>query len=87
MGSTITSFRLRFNNHKSSLRRYERGNLNIPGAHLYAHFGNEGHERLRDIEIIIIDKTNITEPCNREGFWAYRLNTFIPKGLNLRDFV
>ena len=35
----------------------------------------------------IIDKTNVNDPTNREGFWAYKLNSFIPQGLNLRDFL
>ena len=38
IGSTITSFRLRFNNHKSSLNRYGRGQTNAACQHLYAHF-------------------------------------------------
>ena len=43
VGSTITSFRLRFNNHKSSLNRYGRGQTNVAGQHLYARFFGEGH--------------------------------------------
>ena len=27
---------------------------------------------------------NVNEPTRREGFWAYKLDTFIPKGFNLR---
>ena len=38
VGNTITAFRLRFNNHKSSLNRYGRGQGNIAGQHLYANF-------------------------------------------------
>ena len=40
VGSTITSFRKRFNNHKSSLNRFGkgvRGVRGIAGEHLYAH--------------------------------------------------
>ena len=35
----------------------------------------------------IIDKTNINEPATREGFWAYKLNSFAPNGLDIRDFL
>ena len=42
VGNTITAFRLSFNNHKSSLNRYGRGQRNITGQHLYAHFFGEG---------------------------------------------
>ena len=40
VGSTITSFRKRFNNHKSSFNRFGkgvRGVRGIAGEHLYAH--------------------------------------------------
>ena len=35
----------------------------------------------------IIDKTNIYDPTNKEGFWVYKLNSFVPNGLNLKDFL
>ena len=38
LGSTITEFRKRFNNHKSSMNRYGKGQRGICGEHLYAHF-------------------------------------------------
>ena len=38
VGSAIIAFRTRFNNHKSGMKRYERGQRGIPGEHLYAHF-------------------------------------------------
>ena len=34
----------------------------------------------------IIDKTNVNNPTTREGFWAYKLDSFIPWRLNIRDF-
>ena len=38
VGNTITPFRLRFNNHKSALNRYGRGQRNICRQQLYANF-------------------------------------------------
>ena len=38
LGRTITSFRKRFNNHKSSLNRFGKGVRGIAGEHLYALF-------------------------------------------------
>ena len=35
----------------------------------------------------IIDKTDISNPVKREAFWAYKLNSFVPSGLNIRDFT
>ena len=44
-----------------------------------------GHSGLDDLVVKVIDRTNVNEPAVREGFWIYWLNTFVPKGLNLRD--
>jgi hypothetical protein len=41
---------------------------------------------LANLRVIIIDKTNMNDPKQREAFWAYNLDTFAPKGLNVRDF-
>ena len=88
VGSTITSFRKRFNNHKSCLNRFGitkfRG---IAGEHLYAHVFENGHNGLEDIIVMIIDRTNVNDPTTREGYWAYKLNLFILQGLNIRDFM
>ena len=49
--STVTPFRLRFNNHKSSLRRYDRGQRGICGEHLNAHFCDDEHIGLGDVSV------------------------------------
>ena len=85
--STITSLRKMFNNHKSSLQRYDKGQRNIAGEYLYSHFFSESHKGLEDVNVMIIDKTDLNDPTNREGFRAYKLNTFIPNGLNSRNFL
>ena len=38
VGNRVTQFRLRFNNHKSSLLRFGKGQRGICGQGLYAHF-------------------------------------------------
>ena len=43
VGSTITSFIKRFNNHKSSMNRYGNRQRGIAGGDLYTHFFKEGH--------------------------------------------
>ena len=40
-----------------------------------------------DILVTIIDNTNVNKPTQRDGFWAYKLNSFVPHGLNQRDFL
>ena len=66
--------------------RYGKGQRGMAGEHLYEHFFEAGHEGLSDMAYKIIDKTDFNKPVEREGFWAYKLNTFVPHGLNVRDF-
>ena len=50
VGSTINSFRERFNNHESSLLRYGKEKKGILSEHLYSRFFAEGHaEHLQEI--------------------------------------
>ena len=87
IGSTTNSFRKRFNNHKSCLDRYGRDLRDMSGEHLYAHFFSEGHDGLADLSVNIIDKTDMHNPTDREAFWIYKLNNFVPKGLNQRGVI
>jgi hypothetical protein len=48
VGNTVTSFRFRFNNHKSSLNRFSKGQRGLCGQHLYEHFFEEGHSGFND---------------------------------------
>ena len=85
VGCTITSFRLRFNNHKSSLNRYGQGIRNINGQHLYEHFFGEGHSGLSDFRVQIIDSTDVINPTERESYWIEKINCYCPLGLNMRE--
>ena len=85
MGSTTTLFRLRFNNHKSSLRRYERGQRGICGEHLCAHFFEDEHIGLEDLSVKIIDVTDVRDPTAREGFWIEKLKCYASLGLNVME--
>ena len=55
--------------------------------HLYAHFSEDGHRGLEDVIVMIIDKTDVSKPEEREGFWVYKINSLVPHGLNLNDFT
>ena len=73
-GSTIIAFRTRFNNHKSSMKRYEeiwRRSKGYSRGAFVCPFFEEGHAGLADVEVIIIDKTNVNNPTERKGIWAY----------------
>ena len=85
VGCTITSFRLRFNNHKSSLNRYGHGIRNINDWHLYEHFFGEGHSGLSDFRVQIIDSTDVINPTERESYWIEKINCYCPLGLNMRE--
>ena len=54
---------------------------------LYQHFLSEGHNGFSDMRILLIDPVNGEEQLReKEGQWAYRLNTLDPHGLNDNDF-
>ena len=85
VGSTVTAFRKRFNNHKSSLSRYGKGQKEICVKHLYSHFYTEGHSGIKDFSVQVIDVTDVNNPTERECFWIEKLKTYIPMGLNVRE--
>ena len=86
VGSTITSFRRRFNNHETSVKRYGNKLRGLLGEHLYAHFYEGKLEGIKDMLVKIVDRTDVSDPTKREGFWAYKLDSFLPKGLKLGNF-
>ena len=89
VGSTIINFRLRFNNHKSRIRKHEKlaQAEKLADDLLYRHFCSEGHNGLSDVKIQLIDQVNGEEHLReKEGQWAYRLKTLVPNGLNDNDF-
>ena len=96
VGSTITKFRARVNTYKSHHRAYldrrDRGTLGIgkavPQTKLHAHFAQEGHNGIDDFSFKLIDTANTEDKLRqRENFWAFRMKTFLPDGLNERDVV
>ena len=51
----------------------------------HAHFILDGHCGFDDWEITLIDKgRNKQETRKKELFWQYKLDTFVPHGLNER---
>ena len=84
VGSTITAFRTRLNNHKSSMKRYERGERGIPGEHLYAHFFEEGHAGLADVEVMIVDRTNVNDPAGKRRFLGVQIRYLYPEGIEYK---
>ena len=58
MGSTITSFRLRFNNHKSQITFHSKasGSEKDKEDLIYKHFCSEGHRGVSNIDVMLIDR-------------------------------
>ena len=67
--------------------RYGKGKEGIPGEHLYSHFLAECHMGWNDVRMHIIVRTDVTKPTEREGFGAFKLDSFISQGLNLIFYV
>jgi hypothetical protein len=47
----------------------------------------EGHSGLSDFLVQVIDVTDVNNPTERESFWIEKLNSYVPRGLNLREEV
>ena len=68
---------------------YEGNERGMAGEHLNAHYFSQSHNGVQDVKVKITEKTNVACPKQREGFWAsfeFKLNSFEPHGLNLKDF-
>ena len=61
----------------------EQGNRDIFGEYLYAHFFSEGHHRIDDIQVQIIDVTDVAWPTVRESYWIEKLNCLALLDLNV----
>jgi len=84
VGSCTTKFRLRFNNYKSCHNRCKK--QTVMQADLHDHFCQADHNSIQDWEFILIDRgENLESVRKRERFWQYKLNTFVPEGLNDRE--
>jgi hypothetical protein len=61
-----------------------RGQRNICRQQLYAHFFlGGGHSSISDYLVRVIDITDVNNPTERESFWIEKLNSYVPRGLNL----
>ena len=56
--------------------------------YLYSHFESEGHNGfLEDVSITLIDKTDDSDPTEREIFWMHAFKTLAPYGLNVENGI
>ena len=83
VASTITTFRIRFNQYKSNIKLYSEGRRAMKQEKLISHFfTDEHHGTYDDIKVQIIDYRDANDQERREDFWIFNLNTLEPNGLN-----
>ena len=78
VGSTITKFQTRFNNHKSRLNAHKRLSTSNKALHdlIYKHFNQWDHKGVDDLRVQLIDKcASELVLRERKAQWAYRLKT------------
>lgn len=87
IGSSKPAFRFRFNNYKSQNRKFMQTGSVTSQIEFHSHFNQPGHNSfLEDATFTIIDAApNNEQTLKKESFWQYKLDTFEPKGLNIRD--
>ena len=87
VGQTVDTFRYRWNNYRFNSRKHAHG-ISCMQEHLYEHFCDSEHSGfLNDVSITFIDKTDPTNPLQREDYWKHTLKTFAPYGLNIKENV
>ena len=74
VGNTTDHFRKRWNNYKSGVRKAENSEMeNMKQKFSQSHFLQRHHQGfLKDIEVRLIDKTQVSDPSKRE---FYRMRT------------
>ena len=86
---TVTPFRQRFNNHKSSLLRFGKGQRGVCWQGLYSHFFEQRHKRLENLRVQIIDVIDINKSNERENYMSklrIEKGIFLTKGLCLETY-
>ena len=85
-GSTVTTFRARFNHYKSDLKLYGRGRGGFFQEMKMEHFFNHGHNgSYKDMMVEIKDFCDPNDQEKCEDFWMDKLRTLYPEGLNMKS--
>ena len=88
VGSTATKFRRRFNQYKSNIYLYWKGQRGFMQESLIKHFFSNKHNGShKDIKMRIIDYCDPNNSERREDFWIYHLHTTYPRRLDTRKLV
>ena len=82
VGSTITKFRLRFNQYESNTKFYGEEKMNFRQEKLIEHFYIENQNGThQDISYKIFDFLDPNDQEKLENFWMNKLRTIYPEGL------
>ena len=85
VGSATDKIRLRWNNYKENNRKPKRGEEHMQPLD-FEHFSSNDHKGfLEDCSIILIDKTDGSDPTGREEYCRRVLKTVTPYVLNAID--
>ena len=59
---------------------------NVKQKFLQSYFLQRDHQGfLKDVEVRLIDKTQVSDPTKREIYWVRTLRTLYPDGLNIES--
>ena len=76
-----------WNNYNSKSRSFDRGEQYME-EYLHKHFESQHHSHFRDdVFVILIGKTDGSNPTKRETYWIRTLKTIAPYGLNVENGV
>ena len=80
VGSTVTKFRLRFNQRKSNSKLFGEGKRGFKQEKLIEHFFCPNHNGAhKDISVQIIDHCDLNDQERRDDFWIHHLDTIFQR--------
>ena len=86
VGQPVADFCYRWNNYRHNCRKHSRDE-DCMQKHLYDHYLSGSNDFLNMVSVTFIDKTDPSNPHEREQYWRYLLQTNAPHGLNIADGV
>ena len=85
VGSTVTKFRIRFNNHKSRIRNFVK-TADDDSFRLYEHFNAHSSTLDSCLSVQFLEQSNNEESLRTaETQWIWKLKSVFPRGLNVND--
>ena len=83
---TVADFRYRCNSYKDSYRKHSL-NEDCMQKHVHEHYFSCNNDFLNMVSVTFIEKTDPSNPLEREQYWRHILQTNALHGLNIADGV